>query len=85
MLVFISPIPISMISGMWSDGLWISGWSICRPKPELPRGRKMRSMTELVSCGLLSRTDRWSMEERSNNRVILRNDVLKLSRRIDST
>ena len=50
--VFISPMPISMISGMWLDGLQISGWSICQPNPVLPRGRKMRYITELVSHGL---------------------------------
>ena len=50
--VFISPIPISMISGMWSDGLQISEWSMCRPKLVLPGGRKTRSITELVSHGL---------------------------------
>ena len=52
MSVFTSPMPISIISGMWSDGLRISGWSICRPNPVLLGGRKTRSMTELVSCGL---------------------------------
>jgi len=52
MSVLTSPMPISMIRGMWSDGLWISGWSVCRPNPVLFGERKTRSMTELVSCGL---------------------------------
>jgi len=51
-LVFISLIPILMISGTWLEDLWISGWSMCQPKPVLPGGRKTRSMTELVSHGL---------------------------------
>ena len=50
--VFISPIPISMISGIWSDGLWILGWSICWLNPVLPGERKMRSIMELALCGL---------------------------------
>jgi len=52
MSVFTSPMLISMISGMWSDGLWISGWSVCQPNPVLLGGRKTRSMTELISYGL---------------------------------
>jgi len=48
MLVFTSLMPISM-RGMWSDGLQISGWSVCWPNPVLLGGRKTRSMTELVS------------------------------------
>ena len=51
-LVFISLISILIISGTWSDGLQISGWSICWPKPVLSGGRKIRSMTELISHGL---------------------------------
>jgi len=52
MSVFTSLMLISMISGMWSDSLQISGWSVCWPNPVLLTGRKTRSMTELVSCGL---------------------------------
>ena len=52
--VFISLIPILMVSGTWSDGLQISGWSMCRPKLVLPGGRKTRSMTELVLYGLFT-------------------------------
>ena len=52
MSVFTSLMLISIISGTWSNGLWISGWSVCRPNPVLLGGKKTRSMTELVSHGL---------------------------------
>ena len=52
MSVLTSLMPISMMRGTWSDGLRISGWSVCRPNPVLFGGRKTRSMTELVSRGL---------------------------------
>ena len=49
MSVLTSPMPISIMRGTWSDGLRISGWSVCQPNPVLFGGRKTRSMTELVS------------------------------------
>jgi len=52
MSVLTSPMPISMMRGTWSDGLRISGWSVCQPNPVLFGERKTRSMTELVSHGL---------------------------------
>ena len=44
--------PISMVIGTWSEGLWISGWRICLPNPRLSKGMKTRSKTELESWEL---------------------------------
>jgi len=44
--------PTSMVSGTWSEGLRISGQSLCWPNPLLSGGRKTRSITKLESCVL---------------------------------
>jgi len=60
--------PISMMRGTWSDGLRISGWSVCQPNPVLLGGRKTRSMTELVSRGLSANLVGPGFEEGDNSR-----------------
>ena len=79
MSVFISPIPISIISGMWLDGLWISRWSIYRLNPVLPGGRKTRSMTELVLCGLSANLVEPGFEGGDSSRPRLSAMVMRLS------
>jgi len=78
-LVFTSPMPISMMRGMWSDGLRISGWSVCQPNPVLLGGRKTRSMTELVSRGLSANLVGPGFEGGDSLRLRLSAIVMRLS------
>jgi len=79
MLVFISPMPTSMISGTWSNGFQILGWSICWPNPILSGGRKIRSITELASCRLSANLVGPGFEEGNSFRPKLSAIVMRLS------
>jgi len=79
MLVLTSPMPISIMRGIWSDGLRISGWSVCWPNPVLFGERKTRSMTKLVSHGLSTNLVGLGFEEGNSSRPRLSAIVMRSS------
>ena len=48
--MFSSLMPTLMRSGIWLEGLQISGWSICFPNPVLFGAKKTKSRTKSVFC-----------------------------------